>query len=50
MQPISWKWVSKHVPVATNMHTTIQLLLEMSFSGRYVQWGYKEDNFGDPVS
>jgi hypothetical protein len=24
VQPISQEWISKHIPVATNMHTTIE--------------------------
>jgi hypothetical protein len=32
-----------------NMHTTIELLLEMVFSSLSVQNGYKEDNWGNPL-
>jgi hypothetical protein len=50
MQPISGQQISKHVPAATNMHTTIELLLETVFSARSMQSGYKEDSWGEPVS
>jgi hypothetical protein len=50
MQPISRKWIGKHVSMAKNMHATIELLLETLFSTQYVQRGYKEDSWGDPVS
>jgi hypothetical protein len=50
MQPVSRQRIGKHVPVATNTNTTIKLLLETLFSTLSVQSGYKEDNWGDPVS
>jgi hypothetical protein len=50
MQPISRQRISKHVPAATIMNTTLELLLETVFFTWPVQSGYKEDNFGDPVS
>jgi hypothetical protein len=50
MQPISKQWISKHIPVVTNMHATIELLLETVFSTWSMQRGYKEDSWGDPVS
>jgi hypothetical protein len=50
MQPVSRKQIHKHVAVATNTHTTIELLLETVHSARSVQRGYKEDNWDDPVS
>jgi hypothetical protein len=50
MQPVSRQWIGKHIPAATNMNTTIQLLLEMVFSTWSMQSGYKEDNLGNPVS
>jgi methylglyoxal synthase len=49
MQHLSRQWIGKHVPVATNMHT-IELLLKTVFSTQSVQRGYKEDNWGKPVS
>jgi hypothetical protein len=48
MQPVSRQRISKHVPAATNTNTTIKLLLETVFSTRSVQYGYKEDIWGDP--
>jgi hypothetical protein len=50
MQLVSRQRIGKHVPAATNMSTTIQLLLETVFAIRPVQSGYKQDNWGDPVS
>jgi hypothetical protein len=50
MQPVSRQRIAKHVPAATNTNITIELLLETVFSTRSVQYGYKEDNWGDPVS
>jgi hypothetical protein len=47
---ISRKRIGKRVPAATNIHAIIELLLEMVFSTRSVQRGYKEDNWNDPVS
>jgi hypothetical protein len=38
------------VPTAMNTHITIKLLLETVFSTWSVHSGYKEDNWGDPVS
>jgi hypothetical protein len=35
---------------SVNTPTTIELLLEAVFSLRSVRNGYKEDNWGDPVS
>jgi hypothetical protein len=49
MQPISRQLIDKHVPMATNTHATIQLLLEAVFSTHSMQRCYKEDNWGDPV-
>jgi hypothetical protein len=43
MQPVSRRWIGKHVPAATNTNTILELLLETVFSTRSVQWGYKED-------
>jgi hypothetical protein len=50
MQPISRQWIGKHIPAATNMNTTIELLLEMVSSTCSVQSGYKEDSWDNPVS
>jgi hypothetical protein len=50
MQPVSRQQISKYVPTATNTNTTIELLLETVFSARSVQNGYKENNWGHPVS
>jgi hypothetical protein len=47
---VSRQRIGKHVPAATNTHTTIVLLLETVFYTRSVQSGYKEENWGDPVS
>jgi hypothetical protein len=40
----------KHVHSATNMHATVEVLLETVLSARSVQWEYKEDNWGNRVS
>jgi hypothetical protein len=37
MQPVSRHRIGKYVPVATNTHATIELLLETVFSTRSVQ-------------
>jgi hypothetical protein len=50
MQPFSRQRIGKRVPVATNVHETMGLLLETVFSTHSAQKGYKEDNWGDPVS
>jgi hypothetical protein len=50
MQPVSRQRIGKHIPAAMNSHTTIELLLETVFSTRSVQSGYKEEDWGDPVS
>jgi hypothetical protein len=50
MQSVSRQRIGKHVPAATNTHAAIELLLENVYSTRSVQMGYKEDNWGDPVS
>jgi hypothetical protein len=42
--------ISKHVPAAMSTHATIELLLETVFSTGSMQRGYKEDNWGNPVS
>jgi hypothetical protein len=44
---ISTRQLGKHVPVATDMHATIEVLLEMVFSTWPVQRGYKEDDWGN---
>jgi hypothetical protein len=46
MQPVSKKRIGKHIPAATNMHATIELLLETLFSTQSVQRSHKEDNRG----
>jgi hypothetical protein len=50
MQPISRKPIGKQVPMATNTNTTKELPLEMVLSTQSVKSGYKEENWGDPVS
>jgi hypothetical protein len=50
MQPVSSQRIGKHVTVATNTTTTIELLLETVCGTRSVQSGYKENKWGDPVS
>jgi hypothetical protein len=35
---------SKHVPIATDMYATIEVLLESVFSAQPMQRGYKDDN------
>jgi hypothetical protein len=42
--------LGKHVPVATDTHATIEVLLETAFSTRSLQRGYKEDYWGNGVS
>jgi hypothetical protein len=49
MQSVSRQRIGKHAPAATNTHTMIELLLEMLFSTRFVQSGYKEDNLVDQL-
>jgi hypothetical protein len=44
MQPASKQRIVKHPS------TTVELLLETVFSIRFVQNGYKEDNWSDAVS
>jgi hypothetical protein len=43
------KWLSKHVPVARDKHSTVEVLLETVFSTRSVQKGYTKDNLGNRV-
>jgi hypothetical protein len=50
MQPNFRQRIGEHIPVATDTNTTIDLLLETVISTQSVQSGYKEDNWGDPVS
>jgi hypothetical protein len=47
---VSRQRLSKHVPTATDTHATIEVLLEMVFSTRFVQWCFKEDSWGNRVS
>jgi hypothetical protein len=49
MESVSRQWNGKHVPAATNTHSTIELPLETVFSALSVQRGCKEDNWGDTV-
>jgi hypothetical protein len=42
---ISTQQLGKHVPVATDTHATIEVLLETVYSTWCVQGGYKEDNW-----
>jgi hypothetical protein len=42
---VSRQRFAKHVPTATDTHATIKVLLETVFSTRFVQRGYKEDNW-----
>jgi hypothetical protein len=47
MQPVSGKWIGKHIPIAKNAHKTTELLLETVFYILSVQSGYNEDNWGE---
>jgi hypothetical protein len=47
---VSRQRFSKHVPVPTDTHATIEVLLEMVFSTRSVKSGYMEDDWGNLVS
>jgi hypothetical protein len=47
---VTMQRIGKHVPAAKNTNTTIELLLEMVFSARLMESGYKEENWEDPVS
>jgi hypothetical protein len=44
------QWLCKHIPAATDKHTTIDVILETVFSTRFVQRGSKEDNRSNCVS
>jgi hypothetical protein len=44
---ISRQRLGKHVPVATDTHTTIELLLETVFYNLSLQRSYKEGNWGN---
>jgi hypothetical protein len=44
-----WATDCEHVLAVTNIHATIDLLLERVFSTLSVKMGYKEDNWGDAV-
>jgi hypothetical protein len=46
---VSRQRLGKHVPAAAGMLATIEVLLEKVFSTRFVQRGYKEDNWGNRV-
>jgi hypothetical protein len=47
---LSGEQLGTHVPLATDTHATIEVLLETVFSTQSVQRGYKEDNWGNRVS
>jgi hypothetical protein len=47
---VARQWLCKHIPAATDMHATIEVLLETVFSTRSLHRGYKEDNWGNQVS
>jgi hypothetical protein len=49
-EPVSRQRIGKDVPAAPITNATIEIMLETVFSTRSVQSGYKEDNWGDPVS
>jgi hypothetical protein len=49
MQPVARQRIG-HVPAETSTHATIELWLETVLSARSVQSGYKEDNWGGPIS
>jgi hypothetical protein len=40
---VSRQWLGKQVPVATDTHATIEVLLETPFYTRSVQMGHKEN-------
>jgi hypothetical protein len=42
--------LDKHFPAAADTHAAIEVVVEMVFSTRSVQRGYKEDNWGSRVS
>jgi hypothetical protein len=44
------KRLGKHFPATTDMHATVEVLLETMFPTRSVQRGYKENNWGNRVS
>jgi hypothetical protein len=46
---VSWQRLGKHVPMATDMLATIEVLLEMVFSAESMHGCYKEDNWGNQV-
>jgi hypothetical protein len=47
---VSRQRLGKHVPAATGTHESMEVLLEMVFSIRSVQRGYKEDNWGNRIN
>jgi hypothetical protein len=49
MQPLLRQQIGKHIPLAMNTHTTVELLLDTVFSTQSVQRGYEEDNWSDSV-
>jgi hypothetical protein len=46
---VSRQRIGKHVPAATNMHATIVTVVNGIFCSARAM-GYKEANWGDPVS
>jgi hypothetical protein len=47
---VSRQRLGKHLPAATDTHATIEVLLEMVFSIRSVERGYKKNNWGNRIS
>jgi hypothetical protein len=47
---VSRKRLGKHVPAATNTHSSIDVLLQRAFFTRSVKRGYEEDKWGNRVS
>jgi hypothetical protein len=47
---VSRQRLGKHVPEATDIHATIEVLLETVFSTQSVQRGYKKENLGNRVT
>jgi hypothetical protein len=47
---VSRQRFSKHVPMVTDTHATIEVLLEIMFSTQFVQKNCKEDSWGTQVS
>jgi hypothetical protein len=47
---LSMQRLCKHVPAETDTNATIEVLLEVVFSNRSLQRGYKGDNWGNRAS